>query len=108
MSRGVASGIPSTSASQARPGYSADLATCQLLATTTSRGRGYLAPSQIAGPTAHAQVLLARPIKRLSRRHSGVSLARLQGESIPGHPIRVRILVFCEGLSYYSIEITSE
>ena len=63
MSQGVASGIPSTSASRARPGYSADLATCQLLATTTSRGRGCLALSQIAGPMVHARVLLARPIK---------------------------------------------
>ena len=63
MSQGVASGIPATSASRARPGYSADLATCQLLATTTSRGRGHLASSQIAGPTAHARVVLAHPIK---------------------------------------------
>ena len=56
-------GGPSTSAPRARPGYSACLATCQLLAATTARGHGYLARGQIAGLTAHARVLLARPIK---------------------------------------------
>ena len=46
-------------------------------------GRDYLARSQTAGLTAHASGTLGAPYKRLSRRHSGVSSARLQGESIP-------------------------
>ena len=86
---------PSTSASRVRPGYSVRLAACQLLVITTARGRDYLARGQIADLTAHARVLLALPIKGLSRRHSGVSSARLQGESIPGRPVRARTLVFC-------------